>query len=136
MRQERDTVAFARVILGGPLLSYHIHTADLVLLLLLIALRAMRPTPYFRVFASGCFVVPALAVQSGSIPTSGLRLPICALLIPEFGTTALAEGLPFEHSSKVLEHKSVTTTELHYAKWVKGRQDRLDMLVSATWREN
>jgi hypothetical protein len=25
-------------------------------------------------------------------------------------------------------------SERHYAKWVKGRQDRLDSLVSATWK--
>ena len=30
-------------------------------------------------------------------------------------------------------HRSVTTTERHYAKWVKARQDRLDMLISAMW---
>jgi integrase/recombinase XerD len=33
----------------------------------------------------------------------------------------------------MLGHKSVTTTERHYAKWVKGRQNLLDGLVSATW---
>jgi integrase len=33
----------------------------------------------------------------------------------------------------LLGHRSVTTTERHYAKWVKGRQDRVDALVSATW---
>ena len=26
-------------------------------------------------------------------------------------------------------------SERHYAKWVKRRQDRLDMLVGATWAE-
>jgi len=30
-------------------------------------------------------------------------------------------------------HKSIKTTERHYAKWVKGRQDRLDALVTASW---
>jgi hypothetical protein len=29
-------------------------------------------------------------------------------------------------------HRSVTTTERNYAKWAKGRQDRLGALVSAT----
>jgi site-specific recombinase XerD len=46
----------------------------------------------------------------------------------------LQKGVPLEHVSKLLGHRSVTTTERHYAKWVKGRQDRLDMLVSATRR--
>lgn len=36
--------------------------------------------------------------------------------------------------SKLLGHESVKTTERHYSKWVKGQQDRLDSLVSATWK--
>ena len=31
-------------------------------------------------------------------------------------------------------HESIKTTEKSYARWVKGRQDRLDSLVMATWR--
>src|ERR1019366_270758 len=31
------------------------------------------------------------------------------------------ERVPLEHVSELLGHKSVTTTERHYAKWVKGR---------------
>jgi integrase/recombinase XerD len=50
-----------------------------------------------------------------------------------FAVDLLTKGLPLEHVSKLLGHRSVTTTERHYAKWVKGRQDRLDALVSATW---
>jgi len=50
-----------------------------------------------------------------------------------FAVDLLQKGVPLEHVSKLLGHKSVTTTERHYAKWVKGRQDRLDALVSATW---
>ena len=38
-------------------------------------------------------------------------------------------------TSKLLGHKSVTTTERHYAKWVKGRQSLLDSVVSATWEK-
>jgi integrase/recombinase XerD len=30
-------------------------------------------------------------------------------------------------------HDSIKTTERHYAKWVKSRQDRLDDLVVKTW---
>jgi integrase len=53
-----------------------------------------------------------------------------------FAVDLLQKELPLEHVSKLLGHRSVTTTEPHYAKWVKGRQDRLDMLVSATWSKN
>jgi site-specific recombinase XerD len=52
-----------------------------------------------------------------------------------FAVDLLQKGVPLEHVSKLLGHKSVTTTERHYAKWVKGRQDRLDTLVSATWKK-
>jgi integrase len=38
-----------------------------------------------------------------------------------------------EEVSKLLGHTSIKTTEKHYAKWVKSRQDRLDALVTATW---
>jgi hypothetical protein len=43
-----------------------------------------------------------------------------------FAVDLLAKGVPLEHVSKLLGHKSVLTTERHYARWVKGRQDRLD----------
>jgi site-specific recombinase XerD len=46
----------------------------------------------------------------------------------------LEKGVPLEEVSKLLGHESIKTTERHYAKWVKGRQDRLDSLVSATWK--
>ena len=52
-----------------------------------------------------------------------------------FAVDLLQKGLPLEHVSKLLGHKSVTTTERHYARWVKERQDRLDSLVSATWKK-
>jgi site-specific recombinase XerD len=45
----------------------------------------------------------------------------------------LQKGVPLEEVSKLLGHESIKTTEKHYAKWVKGRQDRLDSLVKATW---
>ena len=50
-----------------------------------------------------------------------------------FAVDLLTKGVPLEHVSKLLGHTSVTTTERHYAKWVKGRQDLLDTLVSKTW---
>jgi site-specific recombinase XerD len=51
-----------------------------------------------------------------------------------FAMDLLQKGVPLELVSKLLGHRSVTTTERHYAEWVKGRQDRLDALVSATWK--
>jgi site-specific recombinase XerD len=50
-----------------------------------------------------------------------------------FACDLLEKGVPLEEVSKLLGHESIKTTERHYAKWVKGRQDRLDALVSATW---
>ena len=52
-----------------------------------------------------------------------------------FAVDLLQKGVPLEHVSKLLGHKSVTTTERHYAKWVKGRQSLLDSVVSATWKK-
>ena len=52
-----------------------------------------------------------------------------------FAVDLLQKGVPLEHVSKLLGHKSVTTTEKHYAKWVKGRQDLLERVVSATWKK-
>lgn len=52
-----------------------------------------------------------------------------------FAVDLLRKGIPLEHVSKLLGHKSVITTEKHYARWIKGRQDRLDSLVSATWKK-
>ena len=51
-----------------------------------------------------------------------------------FAVHLLQKGVPLEEVSKLLGHTSIKTTERHYAKWVKGRQDRLDSLVSATWK--
>jgi integrase/recombinase XerD len=47
----------------------------------------------------------------------------------------LRRGIPLEEVSKLLGHESIRTTERHYAKWVKGRQDGLDALVTETWAE-
>jgi integrase/recombinase XerD len=51
-----------------------------------------------------------------------------------FAVDLLEKGVPLEEVSKLLGHESIKTTEKSYAKWVKGRQDRLDSLVMATWR--
>jgi integrase/recombinase XerD len=50
-----------------------------------------------------------------------------------FAVDLLENGVPLEEVSKLLGHESIKTTERHYAKWVKGRQDRLDALVTAVW---
>jgi integrase/recombinase XerD len=50
-----------------------------------------------------------------------------------FAVELLQKGVPMEEVSKLLGHTSIRTTEKHYAKWVKGRQDRLDKLVIDTW---
>ncbi len=50
-----------------------------------------------------------------------------------FAVDLLSKGVPLEEVSKLLGHTSIRTTEKHYAKWAKGRQDRLDSLVTATW---
>jgi integrase/recombinase XerD len=50
-----------------------------------------------------------------------------------FAVELLQKGVPLEEVSKLLGHDSIRTTEKHYAKWVSGRQDRLDALVVGTW---
>jgi integrase len=50
-----------------------------------------------------------------------------------FAVDLLERGVPLEEVSKLLGHESIRTTEKSYAKWVKGRQDRLDALVTGTW---
>jgi site-specific recombinase XerD len=51
-----------------------------------------------------------------------------------FAVNLLQNGVPLEEVSKLLGHTSVATTERHYSAWVKGRQDRLDSLVTGTWK--
>ena len=50
-----------------------------------------------------------------------------------FAVDLLEKGVPMEEVSRLLGHTSIRTTEKHYAKWSKGRQDRADDLVMATW---
>ena len=52
-----------------------------------------------------------------------------------FAVDLLQKGVPLEEVSKLLGHESIKTTEKSYAKWVKGRQDRLDKLVIGSWSE-
>ncbi len=51
-----------------------------------------------------------------------------------FAVDLLEKGVPMEEVSKLLGHTSIRTTERHYAKWVKGRQDRLNKIVMGTWQ--
>jgi integrase len=51
-----------------------------------------------------------------------------------FACELLQAGVPLEEVSKLLGHTSIKTTERAYGAWVKGRQDRLDALVTATWK--
>jgi site-specific recombinase XerD len=67
----------------------------------------------------------AAGVRSGHMVSHRLR--------DTFAVDLLQKGIPMEEVSKLLGHESIKTTEKHYAKWVKGRQDRLDSLVTATW---
>jgi integrase/recombinase XerD len=50
-----------------------------------------------------------------------------------FAVDLLEKGVPLEEVSKLLGHESIKTTEKHYSKWMKGRQDRLDKLVTDAW---
>jgi site-specific recombinase XerD len=49
-----------------------------------------------------------------------------------FAVDLLQKGVDIEHVAKALGD-TVRVTEKHYAKWMKGRQDRLDSLVMGTW---
>jgi integrase len=49
-----------------------------------------------------------------------------------FAVDLLEKGVPIEEVAKALGD-TIRTTEKHYAKWVQGRQDRLDSLVMGTW---
>ena len=53
-----------------------------------------------------------------------------------FAVDLLQKGVPLEHVSKLLGHRSVKTTEKHYLKWTKERQDNIDRVVSATWERS
>ena len=50
-----------------------------------------------------------------------------------FAVDLLEKAVPMEEVSRLLGHTSIRITEKHYAKWSRGRQDRLDNLVSETW---
>jgi integrase/recombinase XerD len=69
--------------------------------------------------------------EAAGIPCDGHMLS--HRLRDTFAVDLLEKGVPMEEVSKLLGHESIKTTERHYAKWVKGRQDRLDALVTGAW---
>jgi integrase/recombinase XerD len=50
-----------------------------------------------------------------------------------FSVSLLSKGVPLQTVSILLGHKSVKTTERHYAPFVKASQDALEAAVKATW---
>jgi integrase/recombinase XerD len=52
-----------------------------------------------------------------------------------FACDLLSKGVPMEEVSRLLGHESIKTTEAHYSQWAKTRQDRLDTLVTDSWKK-
>jgi len=52
-----------------------------------------------------------------------------------FACDLLSKGVSLADVSKMLGHRSIVTTERSYAKWVRARQDRLNQIVSGTWKK-
>lgn len=69
--------------------------------------------------------------EAAKIPCEGHMLS--HRLRDTFAVDLLEKGVPLEEVSKALGHESIKTTERHYAKWVQGRQDRLDSFITGTW---
>jgi integrase len=87
-------------------------------------------TPYF--FSHETSVAISKVFAEAGVESAGHM--VSHRLRDTFAVDLLQKGVPLEHVSKLLGHKSVTTTEQHYAKWVKGRQELLERIVSATWK--
>jgi integrase/recombinase XerD len=79
---------------------------------------------WMKYYIAPCFKAARLAGE-GHMMSHRLR--------DTFAVELLSKGVPLEEVSKLLGHESLKTTERHYAKWIKGRQDRLDALVVGTW---
>jgi integrase/recombinase XerD len=52
-----------------------------------------------------------------------------------FAVMLLLAGVPIDQVSLLLGHKSIKTTERHYAPFVKARQDQLDNSVRNSWSD-
>lgn len=70
------------------------------------------------------------AFEAAKIPCDGHM--VSHRLRDTFAVDLLEKGVDIEHVAKALGD-TVKTTEKHYAKWVQGRQDRLDTLITGTW---
>lgn len=77
------------------------------------------------------YVTPAF--EAAGLNGDGMGYMKSHRLRDTFAVDLLEKGVPLEEVSKLLGHRSIRTTERHYAKWVKGRQDRQDAVVKATW---
>jgi len=53
-----------------------------------------------------------------------------------FAVEHLLAGSSMEDVQKLLGHKSIKTTEKHYAPWNKARQDRLNSIADRVWDED
>jgi integrase/recombinase XerD len=69
--------------------------------------------------------------NAARIPSNGRMMS--HRLRDTFAVDLLQNGVPLEEVSKLVGHESIKTTEKSYSKWMKGRQDRLDALVTGTW---
>jgi site-specific recombinase XerD len=73
------------------------------------------------------------AFETAKIPCDGHM--VSHRLRDTFAVDLLEKGVGIEAVAKALGD-TVKTTEKHYAKWVKGRQDRLDADITGTWSGN
>jgi integrase/recombinase XerD len=53
-----------------------------------------------------------------------------------FAVECLLSGLRLDEVQVLLGHKSIKTTEKHYAPWVRARQEQLTVSVRKTWTES
>lgn len=75
------------------------------------------------------YVAPVF--ETAEIPREGNM--VSHRLRDTFAVDLLEKGVPLEEVSKALGHKSIKTTERSYARWVIGRQDRMDTLITGSW---